>query len=53
MFETVHIAALDRVLMKVIQLLAHDCVGFDELRMIAFFSDLIGGFRFMGAFKQG
>jgi len=52
MFRLVHVAPLYGIVMNVIQLLTHDHLGFDDLRMIAFFPNLISGLLLMGAFKK-
>jgi len=52
MFRLVHVAPLYRIAMNVIQFLTHNPLGFDDLRMIAFFPNLISGFLLMGAFKK-
>jgi len=52
MFRLIDIAPFHGILMNIIQLLAHNLVGFDDLRMISFFPNLIGSLRLVGAFKK-
>jgi len=52
MFRLVHVAPLYGIVMNVIQLLTHNHLRFDDLRMIAFFPNLISGLLLMGAFKK-
>ena len=43
----IHIAAFDGVLVDVVHFLAHDRFRFDELRVIAFFPNLVGALGFV------
>ena len=52
MFRPVDIAALDRVPMDIVQLLPHDRLGFDDLRMVAFFPDLVSRVLLVGALEE-
>jgi len=52
MLSLIDIAAFHRILMNVIQLLMHNRLGFDDLRMIAFFPNLIRSFLFMSTLEK-
>ena len=51
MFSQINISALDRVLMNIVQLLPQHGFAFDDLRMTAFFPDLVSCVRFMLTFE--
>ncbi len=52
MFRQIHIAALDRVLMYIVQLLPQHGFTFYDLRVISLFPKLIDGLGFMRAFEH-
>ncbi|PPK71735.1 hypothetical protein B0F88_10684 [Methylobacter tundripaludum] len=52
MFRLIDIVAFHRILVDVIRLLAHNHLGFNDLRMTACFPNLIGSVLFMGTFKK-
>jgi len=52
LFRLIYIPTLDRIPMDIVQLLQHDRFGFDDLRMVAFFPDLISRVLFVGALEE-
>ena len=52
MLGLVDIAALDRVLVDIIQLLTHHYLGFNELRVTAFLPNLIPAFGLVRTLEE-